>query len=226
MCGWIQGIPARAHQAIEWARDEARVLARNAQEFFTDELIPYFKRLDKEVDKEIAEAFAALTGKQKKKKYGENIKEFRELYMEGGGTLTLTQPAARGPPKKAKIQVAVSGEKPPKPSWDHVVATSMIEADQDESQALAAQGKATLEILPPDELLRPKYLPPSLRDSYRFTPRKCFNAQLREGRAFRDVMKRHEEQFKYILDKDRETYTKHACDRDGPLGFTVTTTTH
>ena len=231
VCGWIQGLTARAHQAIERARDAARVLALSDNEFIERELIPYFERLDAEVEKEIkvaiAKAFANLTPREKTKTYGANIDEFRQLYMEGGGTLTLRQPSVSGgaPPKKAKISVAVRGEKPPKLSYDHVVATSLREADQDESQALAAQNKAELRILPPEHLLKPSYLPPSLRESYRFTPRKCFMQMLKDGHAFRDVMKRHEDQFKYMLENDRKTYTKHACDRDGPFAFTATKTT-
>ena len=210
VCGWIQGIPPGAHKAIEWARGEARNLACLANEFIEGELIPYFEKLDKEMEA----AFARLTPTPKKtaKTYGENIEEFRRVYcpvyMKGGGKFNFTFPPQQSAPKKARITpvaMMVKGEKPPKPTYDHVTPPSLIEYEQEESNELAAQGKAKLIITPPDSLLKPQYLPPALRAQHRFTARMCWEQRLAKGEPFYKVCKSHDNQFKYILEKRKET---------------------
>ena len=174
IAGWIQGISAQAHRAIEWLREAAREMARRHDEHQTA-TGEYKKRLEKELEAALGKLLPSKQAQQNARKvYGKTLRKIRqemeEQLKKGAKTFTLAaQPGGGGGGggKKQKVAVSMNGEVPPQLEPSPPIPDHMREAYDAWEASERAAGRE-----PPVRVeMEQLWLPEHVRSMHRITTR-------------------------------------------------------
>ena len=196
IAGWIQGLTARAHQAIEWLRATARGIVREHEEHQTA-MVEYTKKLETELQDALEKLRPSEEKcKDPKKVFGKSLAEIRDELLKGAHVATV---ALKGEKKRRKVTLVdvMDGEAPP-----HLEPSPPIPGYLKEALAAWENKERKAGRTPPIrvEMDKPLWLPPQLRDQYRITTRQWIHWMMtRKKKTYAWCLVKFHEEFDWLI---------------------------
>lgn len=190
IAGWIQGISARAHRALECLRQTAREMALRHEEHQTAT-----GKYEDRIKSELKDALGQLLGPSgsAKKLYGTTLTQLRQKVQaqleKGVEEVTLAKSVGR---KRVPVTVSVKGEVPPKLEPSPPIPNHMKEAYDAWEASERAAGRE-----PPVRVeMEQLWLPEHVRSMHRITTRDWIAV----------MMHRHNRSYGYCIYKFYEEF--------------------